>query len=379
MRTPTASRRAILRAGLTTAAATLASTWPAAHAKAQDDGPTDPGGRVRMDCDETTSFNELYGHPPLLGRVEGWTLRVLKDPARYNDVLRYAHYDEVLPIYGVLHADPPYPYGHNDIWFDIGEGYIHSSYVVPVKEQFNKPQRVTGDGFWGEITVPTSWQHWQPALNSTRYYDLAYGTLHRVVERADEPDGRAWYRLLDDLNPRAAWWVQARHVRRIEPKEFEPISLEVPPRDKRVEVSIDRQILTCYEYKRPVFSVRIASGTAFVDAEGKVHHFNTPYGEHWVRLKRPSRHMAGGQDINDFFDLPGVPWVTFFTLKGAAIHGTYWHNDFGRPRSHGCINVTSDAAKWIYRWVNPYQGHDAEYLWTPDTERSSATRVIVEH
>src|SRR5947208_1426120 len=81
-----------------------------------------------------------------------------------------------------------------------------------------------GNGFWGEVTVPTAWQHWQPALLSKRYYDLAYGAVFRIVERSDEADGRAWYRIQDDVYANQAWWVQATHIRRIPESEFAAIS-----------------------------------------------------------------------------------------------------------------------------------------------------------
>ncbi len=44
------------------------------------------------------------------------------------------------------------------------------------------------------------------------------------------------------------------------------------------------------------------------------------------------------------FDLPGVPWVSYFTSDGIALHGAYWHIDFGVPHSHGCVNMTPEAA-----------------------------------
>jgi lipoprotein-anchoring transpeptidase ErfK/SrfK len=63
--------------------------------------------------------------------------------------------------------------------------------------------------------------------------------------------------------------------------------------------------------------------------------------------------LTGSRAAANTFDLPGVPWVTFIDQYGVSFHGTYWHNDFGRPRSHGCINLPSSAAKWIYRWTTP--------------------------
>ena len=53
------------------------------------------------------------------------------------------------------------------------------------------------------------------------------------------------------------------------------------------------------------------------------------------------------------YELPGVPWTCFFTEKGHAFHGTYWHDNFGSPMSHGCINMRNEDAKWLYRWLTP--------------------------
>jgi hypothetical protein len=68
------------------------------------------------------------------------------------------------------------------------------------------------------------------------------------------------------------------------------------------------------------------------------------------------------EESPDYFDLPGVPWDTFFDLEGRAIHGTYWHNDYGVPRSHGCVNVSIDAAQWIYRWTHPIAAYQDDYV-----------------
>jgi hypothetical protein len=371
------SRRAALKAAVLAATAWVAAR-PSLRALAQDGQPYDPGGRVHVKYDETVSFNALYDNPPLLGRSEGWGLRILDQPDDNATFIRTVGYDEVVPIYHAVRGKAPSALKHNDIWYDIGDGFIHSSYVVPVHEVFQTPEEVSGDGFWGEITVPTSWQHWQPKLRSTRYYDFAYGTVFKVVERADEPDGRVWYRLVDDLTGGATWWAQASHVRRIAREEFAAISPDVPSQEKRMHVSIGDQILTCYESGSVVFETRIASGAAFFDPQGQIHQFGTPWGEHSVLWKMPSRRMVGGEVINDVYDLPGVPWCSFFTESGAAVHGTYWHNDFGRPRSHGCVNVTSDAARWVYRWVNPYTGYDDAMHFTTESERDSATSIIVE-
>jgi lipoprotein-anchoring transpeptidase ErfK/SrfK len=65
--------------------------------------------------------------------------------------------------------------------------------------------------------------------------------------------------------------------------------------------------------------------------------------------------MGGGRMTAEIgaYELVGVPWTCFFTDDGVAIHGTYWHNDFGITKSSGCINMRNEDAKWIFRWVDP--------------------------
>jgi lipoprotein-anchoring transpeptidase ErfK/SrfK len=112
-----------------------------------------------------------------------------------------------------------------------------------------------------------------------------------------------------------------------------------------------------YEDHDVVFMTRTATGARFSDGD-----FHTPPGHYQTNRKRPSRHMAAGdRAAPNSYDLPGVPWVSYLTKNGVAIHGTYWHNDFGRPRSHGCINVSSTASHWLYRWTMPSVPLETDY------------------
>ena len=66
--------------------------------------------------------------------------------------------------------------------------------------------------------------------------------------------------------------------------------------------------------------------------------------------------MGDGKLTSDLnaYELPGVPWVCFFEPKaGVATHGTYWHTNYGTPMSHGCVNMRSEEAKFIFRWTTP--------------------------
>jgi hypothetical protein len=68
--------------------------------------------------------------------------------------------------------------------------------------------------------------------------------------------------------------------------------------------------------------------------------------------------MTGGTGA-DFYDLPNVPYVMFFAnneipeSSGFSLHGAYWHDNFGHPMSHGCINMRIADAKRLYDWVDP--------------------------
>ena len=83
--------------------------------------------------------------------------------------------------------------------------------------------------------------------------------------------------------------------------------------------------------------------------------------------------MQGGEGSEEY-DLPGVAFPVYFTWSGVAIHGTYWHNDYGRRHSHGCINVTNQAARWVFRWADPVAPYDA---YTQKAEPDTGTPVVV--
>jgi lipoprotein-anchoring transpeptidase ErfK/SrfK len=68
-------------------------------------------------------------------------------------------------------------------------------------------------------------------------------------------------------------------------------------------------------------------------------------------------HMTGGT-TGGGYDLPGIGWTTLFSSNGVAVHSTFWHNSFGVPRSHGCVNARPDDAKWVFRWTRPEVQYD---------------------
>lgn len=289
-----------------------------------------------------TSDDVLYQVPLApLGRVTMFGVDVMDKPRRDGKVVRKARRDDILTLRGQVKGDALR--SHNDIWFEVEDGFVYSSIVQPVLNVRNEPvPELAKLTFWGDITVPfadTRAAADPAARKSARLY---YGSVYRIIDATTGTDGAWWYRLQHGVTHSPGPWVPAEQVRRFDPvKDLSPLSPDVAA--KRIEIDVAKQMLTAFEDDKPVLSTRVSTGF------GK--NF-TPRGNYTVFRKAPGQRMIGGVG-NDYYDLPGVPFPTYFTHSGIAIHGTYWHNDYGVVRSHGCINVPSEVARWVWRWTTP--------------------------
>jgi hypothetical protein len=167
-----------------------------------------------------------------------------------------------------------------------------------------------------------------------------------------------WYQIYD-FYLKKYLYVAAHDMRLLPSEELTLLSPEVPAEEKKIVVDLSTQLVSAFEGEKLVFSERCASGVRGTD---------TPKGEFRTYHKGPSVHMTNEGDAvenESVYSLPGVPWCSFFTGAGNAFHGTYWHNDYGRPRSHGCVNLPSEAAKFIYRWSQPVVPPEEDYVHLP--------------
>lgn len=314
------------------------------------------------------SVSRLHGWPTLeeepasLGRITTWWAQAVRaEPAPTADLVGWRTRDEVIPIHAAVSGVPPWP--SNRVWYRTDEGYIHSGYVQPVADSPQQKVRtkIVRPGSWAQVCVPYVDARWQPGGVSVARR-LYYSTLYRVVRSVTDEAGTWWYQLQEGISYSPGPYVLASALRLVPVSELVPLS---PGRaDKLIQIDIDRQLLTCFEGKVAVFTTLISSGVGDTF---------TPYGEHHVVAKRHTSRMIGGED-EEVYDLPGVPFPVYFTSSGVAIHGTYWHNDYGRPHSHGCVNVTTDAARWIFCWSEPSVPYDESSL---SVERGAGTRIVV--
>ena len=281
------------------------------------------------------------------GRVLDASIHLHDRPSFQGKILETFWKDMLLTITAVTVGDEEPAF--NRVWYQVnGNGYVHSGAVQPVRTITNTPKAdLPASGALAEVTVPYTDAHWKPDKQYPVAYRFYYETTHWAKKLITGQDGQPWYHLLNDKWD-ISYYTPATHLRIIPIEELTPLSPDLPLSAKRIEVRTQEQAVVAYEWDQPVFMARTATGARFSNGD-----YATPPGIHITNHKRSSRHMARGNLAYNGYDLPGVPWVTYITESGISFHGTYWHNNFGRPRSHGCINLTAQAAKWIYRWSLP--------------------------
>ncbi len=280
-----------------------------------------------------------------LGRVTEPRVPIHSRPRPDSPQVGSLDFDTVVTVYREVVGFGVY--AHNHVWAETPEGFVWSPNLQPVRDDRNPLlDEVPAEGLWTEVTVPYVDGRTAPDPGAPVRYRLYYAMILNVDARVEGSDGGIWYRVHDETGVKM--YAPGEAFRVIGPDEIAPISPEA--QQKEIRVDLTRQELSALEDGVEVYFARVASGFSF-DEKGQ-RRWNTPIGRQWTWRKMISSHMAGGDRISGW-DLPGVGWVILFSGIGAAIHSTYWHNDFGTPRSRGCINVRPDDAKWLFRWSTP--------------------------
>ncbi len=252
--------------------------------------------------------------------------------------------------------------GTSRTWVETPEGYIYASHVQPSRNLPTTPMNAMPEGiagFWAEVTVPyVDVFIDNPPIRSPSFrYITETGQMPRLYYsqvvwidqiRVDEA-GRTLYRWNEDFGRGYGFgdifWADGAAFRMITEEEVAPISPDVDPAQKVIVMDVFYQTLSCYEGNTEVYFCKMSSGAG---------EFATPIGTHYAWRKMVSIHMSANTASDSGYDTAAVAWPTFISGEGVAIHAVFWHNDYGTRRSHGCINVLPEDAKWIYRWTTPY-------------------------
>jgi hypothetical protein len=281
---------------------------------------------------------------------------------------------------GVLYADAIVPWLRehqglatgriNQRWVETPDGFLWGGHVQPVRNQPNipvtsLPQTSLGKGMWAEVTVPyvdlflenpparAPWLQYQVSVNlPPRFYDSQVVWVDQI--QTDE-NGKTLYRLNEKFGYGDIFWADAEAFKPFNAEDVAPIAPDVE--EKKIVVNIHRQEMSCFEEDVEVFFARVSTGALFDAWGNKVDAWSTPIGEHRIWRKSISLPLSGGS-ADAGWALPAVGFVSLFVGSGVAFHSTYWHNNYGEPSSRGCVNVTPEDAKWIYRWTLPQVLYD---------------------
>jgi len=240
--------------------------------------------------------------------------------------------DFVVAVVSLREQVPGDPFGltTKDLW-------------VPLRDL--RPARPT---LFQGVEHPTQGQAWVIVDSATAYAQPAGMALEQRYPRFTPVEilesrvvhGAAWSRISGQH-----WLRQGDLANRTD----HPNPIGLKPKERWVDVDLDQQVLTAFEGTRPVFSTLISSGRGTGAAENA-----TPKGEHrlWVKLQTSDMDNLEDPDASRYYAIQSVPWVMYFK-RGYGLHGAFWHEDFGRVRSHGCVNLSPMDAYWLFTWTSP--------------------------
>lgn len=314
-----------------------------------------------------------------LGRVLGGKVEVKARPDDESPTVKELFEDTVVIWLHELVGSRPL--WNHQRYVETPEGYIYSPNLQPVRNQPNSPLTTlpVPEGMWVEVTVPyvdlvlANPPARSPWLEYTSTPRLYYSQVMWVDQIKNDEQGRIWYRALERYGSFGdIFWAPAEAFRPVQAQEISPLHPEVE--DKLVVVDVTYQTMACYEGNEEVYFCPVSTGPKIASTESTEAKWATPPGKHTIWRKLVSVHMTGGT-TGGGYDLPGIGWTTLFASKGMAIHSTFWHNSFGVPMSHGCVNATPEDAMWIFRWTAPQVPFD-----TGDVTISGkgSTKVLVQ-
>jgi hypothetical protein len=337
-----------------------------------------PYQQFRLENFSTPKRLPDFPNSPIIGRVvdRGINLRSRPTNVSSETVIRELEADTLVEwqreVVGTVLGGL-----YNQRYVETPEGYIYGSVLQPTRNLPNIPitEIPAGkNGFWVEVTVPyVDLAHEgnmvSPWLRDHIDYNfpprLYYGQVV-WMDKIRTQNGFVEYRWNEDANGRGYgygpygefYWADGAAFKVLTEADVATISPDVDPQEKTMLLNLGIQTLACYEGSREVYFCRVSSGRIHDPVTGLVTDtYATPTGTLLTHWKIMSKNMTAGSEAAGY-STPAVPWCTYIQ-GGVAIHGAHWHNAYGDPRSHGCVNVTPEDAKWIFRWSTPYVSLDA--------------------
>lgn len=238
-------------------------------------------------------------------------------------------------------------------WFKVNGGWTLAGYIHIVEgtkftgvEVNDQPLRPFG---WMLDTwvprsapaaplPPTEDRHFFERYDFVQIYDAALG-----------PDGWRWYDIGGDR------WVKENYVAII---DYSPRPQGIQKSEFWVGVDLTQQVFAAYEGDRMVYAGLVSTG---------LDRWPTREGLFTVWDRHLSAPMSGGEAGDDFYNIQHVPHPMYFD-EGISLHGAFWHNGFGRQKSHGCVNMPPRDAEWVYFWSQQAPGDLRVWVYANDPD-----------
>jgi lipoprotein-anchoring transpeptidase ErfK/SrfK len=165
------------------------------------------------------------------------------------------------------------------------------------------------------------------------------------------------------------WWMRTNEGTFTKPGPTPP---NLKQGEKWIDVNLTTQTLVAFEGDKPVYATLVSSGKRDLQDPEKDH--ATPKGAFRIREKHIAATMDGDVATDGPYSIEDVPWIMYFS-GSYALHGAFWHSNFGRTKSHGCVNLSPVDAHRMFGWTDPqlpdgWHGVSA-------TDDKPGTRVVV--
>jgi hypothetical protein len=170
---------------------------------------------------------------------------------------------------------------------------------------------------------------------------VARRTALKLTGKEQVVDGRRYF------ETEGGRWLCETHAARID--KVKVLTKWAQDGEHWIDVSIANQTLVAYEGMTPVYATLVSTGEAGLDDPETTK--STVTGEFRIFAKHLTTTMSS-EVVGEEFQLKDIPYVQYFQ-EGYALHAAYWHDDFGIPRSHGCINLAPEDARWLFDWTEP--------------------------
>ncbi len=192
-------------------------------------------------------------------------------------------------------------------------------------------------------------------LERGRPLDIAWVSI-RPAKVFEKPQGRVLQRLdrhaVVRVQAKKGGWVRLRSGGWMQRAALARPELVAPPEgigptERWIDIDIEQQVLIAYEGRTPTFATLVSTGRDTKESQ-------TPLGtfQIWAKLDFTDMDDLERTDVDKNYAIQDVPWVQFF--KGSyGFHAAFWHDDFGRRRSHGCINLSPADARYLFSFTHP--------------------------